>query len=163
MERTWPSDWEERKTGKDCPMCAEGRPEEGFDGSRVLASERCDAYLVRDEIARGYTVLVWRGRHVAEPTELTDEESVSFWFDTLVVCRALERHYRPAKLNLLMLGNSVPHLHTHIVPRYVHDPDPGRPLGFMGRDSEAPPFPRIPEEDYAQDVAVLKELLRQPD
>jgi len=27
-----------------------------------------------------------------------------------------------------MLGNLLPHLHTHIVPRYYGDPAPGRPL-----------------------------------
>lgn len=49
-------------------------------------------------------------------------------FDRAVraACRAVEGHYRPAKLNLLALDNAVPHLHAHIVPRYVTDDDPGR-------------------------------------
>lgn len=28
----------------------------------------------------------------------------------------------------MTFGNAVPHVHTHIVPRYPDDPAPGRPL-----------------------------------
>ena len=38
-----------------------------------------------------------------------------------------------------MLGNSVPHLHTHIVPRYADDPRPGWPFPFP--DPDPPPMP----------------------
>ncbi len=31
-------------------------------------------------------------------------------------------------MNYQILGNAVPHLHCHIVPRYFGDPAPGRPL-----------------------------------
>ncbi len=41
-----------------------------------------------------------------------------------------ERYLRPVKLNYLTLGNALPHLHTHIVPRYADDPVPGRPFPF---------------------------------
>ena len=55
-------------------MCEEGRPDETQFGSRILAGEVSDAYLQRRNVQRGYTVVVWRGRHVAEPTELSPEE-----------------------------------------------------------------------------------------
>ncbi len=76
----------------------------------------------------------------------------------LTVARAVEQHFDPAKLNYMMLGNAVPHLHTHIVPRYLNDPDPGRPPLFMWRD---PPdkMPRIPEAEYPSQVAALRRLL----
>jgi diadenosine tetraphosphate (Ap4A) HIT family hydrolase len=34
------------------------------------------------------------------------------------------------KLNFLTLGNSVPHLHTHVLPRYRNDPAPGGPIAW---------------------------------
>jgi hypothetical protein len=55
------------------------------------------------------------------------------------VATALERHYRPVKLNLQMLGNAVPHLHTHLLPRFAADPAPGRPLPFP--EGERPEVP----------------------
>jgi diadenosine tetraphosphate (Ap4A) HIT family hydrolase len=33
-----------------------------------------------------------------------------------------EEHLRPVKLNCDVLGNSLPHLHTHVIPRYAEDP-----------------------------------------
>jgi diadenosine tetraphosphate (Ap4A) HIT family hydrolase len=34
------------------------------------------------------------------------------------------------KVNYMLLGNSVPHLHTHVFPRYPDDPAPGGPLSW---------------------------------
>ena len=73
---------------------------------------------------------MWRGRHVAEPTELTDREAAAYGREVLLVGRALEAVLQPVKLNYDVLGNTVPHLHTHIVPRYADDPRPGWPYPF---------------------------------
>lgn len=89
----------------------------------------------------GYTVVIWRGRHVAEPTELSDGEAVGYWREVLRVGSALERHYRPVKLNYQILGNAVPHLHTHLVPRFAEDPAPD-----------------LPEEQLRRDVLALRSL-----
>jgi diadenosine tetraphosphate (Ap4A) HIT family hydrolase len=34
----------------------------------------------------------------------------------------------PAQINYLTYGNSVPHVHTYLLPRYLDDPCPGLPL-----------------------------------
>ena len=50
MKRTWDEDWDERKAGKGCPMCAEGRPDETYGNARVFTGRVSDAYLVRGDI-----------------------------------------------------------------------------------------------------------------
>lgn len=158
--RTWPDDWGARRAGAGCPMCADGSGEvNGLGDRRIFASASCDAYLRRTEIVPGYTVAVWRGRHVADPTELTDPEAAEFDRSMRAAARALERHYRPAKLNFLTLGNAVPHLHVHIVPRYLTDPDPGRPPRFMMVDPPPGDQLLIPEDVYLADVAALRRLV----
>lgn len=117
-------------------MCAEGRPDATPHGVRFFAGEVADAYLRRPSIQRGLSVVVWRGRHVAEPTELTDDEATAYWRELLTVGRAIEQVLRPVKLNYDTLGNSLPHLHTHVVPRYADDPRPGWPFPFP--DPEPP-------------------------
>jgi diadenosine tetraphosphate (Ap4A) HIT family hydrolase len=76
-----------------------------------------------------------------------------FASEVRLISLGIERAYRPAKLNYLTLGNSLPHLHTHIVPRYTDDPDPGRPPRFMMTDQQWPP---TPDDQYAREVIGLR-------
>ena len=131
MPRSWPDDFVERKGGKDCPFCAAGRVEEDRFGARIFAGRVSDAYLHRADVKRGYTIVVWRGRHVADPTELSDADASAYWREVLQVARAIEQRYQPLKMNFELLGNSVPHLHTHVVPRYEIDENAGGPPHFL--------------------------------
>ena len=124
----WPQSFYDLKRGEGCPMCAQGRPEETEYGARFFAGEVSDASLQRRTLQRGYTVVVWRGRHVAEPTELSSEEAAQYWLELLEAGRRIERCLQPVKLNYDILGNSLPHLHTHVMPRYANDPKPGWPF-----------------------------------
>jgi diadenosine tetraphosphate (Ap4A) HIT family hydrolase/predicted kinase len=159
IKREWPADWKERVRGKDCAMCADGRPEVAHGSSRIFAGRVSDAYLVRNDVGqRGYCVVVWRGRHVADPTELSPDEASAYFEEVLRVARAVERHVKPIKMNLEMLGNSLPHLHTHVIPRHPGDGEPGHPAHFMRADFQDDL--KIPEQAYARDLAALRELLR---
>jgi diadenosine tetraphosphate (Ap4A) HIT family hydrolase len=127
--RTWPGDWGERRAGVGCAKCAEGRPDEDQWGVRFFKGRWSDAYLQRQPPMAGTTVVVFRGsRHVADPGEFTDEELAGYWSDVRAIAGAIERVYDPCQLNYMTFGNAVPHVHTHIVPRYPDDPAPGRPL-----------------------------------
>lgn len=152
----WPGDWDGLVRGVGCGMCASGRPEQDEYGVRIRKGERTDAYLQRADVQRGYTLVIWRGRHVTEPTELNEWEAREYWEDVLTVARALITYYRPLKMNYETLGNSLPHLHTHLVPRFADDPAPGRPFPLGARGGSAVP---VPEERLAAEVAALRELL----
>jgi diadenosine tetraphosphate (Ap4A) HIT family hydrolase len=145
----WPQSFYELKHGEGCPMCEQGRPEATEYGARIFAGEVTDAYLQRRKVQRGYTVVVWRGRHVAEPTELSRDEAAQYWLEVLEVGRRIERHLEPVKLNYETLGNSMPHLHTHVMPRYALDPRPEWPFPHP---EEAPP---IDEAEFRADVELL--------
>jgi diadenosine tetraphosphate (Ap4A) HIT family hydrolase len=147
----WPARFYERKAGIGCPACEEGRPDENEHGVRFFAGDLTDAYLNRLGIQRGFTQVHFRARHVVEPTELTPEESLGFWNELLTVGRLLERVFEPVKLNYQLLGNSVPHLHAHVIPRYADDPRPEWPFPFPTPDP--PPFP---DEQLRADVELLK-------
>ena len=154
----WPANWADLIRGIGCGMCLSGtaRPDSDDHGVRVLAGRYTDAYLQRADVQRGYTVVVWRGRHVTEPTELDETEAAGYWAETLTVARALLQVYRPMKLNYETLGNSLPHLHTHLVPRFREDPAPGRPFPLA---PQVPGSARIPEERLLAEAAEMRSLL----
>ncbi len=140
-------------------MCAEGRPDDIRGALRIATSRLSDAYLVSNDVGQpGYSVVIWRGRHVSDPTELNKDEASAYFDEVLRVGRAIEKLFQPIKMNFEMLGNSLPHLHTHVVPRYLDDGEPGHPAHFMRADFKDEP--KLPEQTYARDAAALRELLR---
>jgi diadenosine tetraphosphate (Ap4A) HIT family hydrolase len=150
----WPEQFYAWRAGDGCPSCGDGRPDETPWGVRFFAGAVSDAYLVRADVQRGLSIVVWRGRHIVEPTELGDAEAAAYGREVLAVGRALQDAFAPVKLNYDVLGNSVPHLHTHIVPRYADDPRPGWPFPFP--DPEPGP---IAQERLERDVALLRGAL----
>ena len=150
----WPESFYEMRRGVNCFMCAEGRPEENPIGLRIFAGQVSDAYLRKVDIQRGLTIQIWRGPHVAEPTELDPADATAYWLEVLRVAAALETYLKPVKMNYNLLGNSGPHLHTHLVPRYADDPRPGWPFPFPEQEP-----PLRDEESYRSDVEALRALL----
>lgn len=72
--------------------------------------------------------MVWRGRRIADPSDLEPTEATAYWLEVLQVARIVSEVFEPCHLNYDLLGNLVPHVHTHIVPRYLDDPSPHTPL-----------------------------------
>jgi diadenosine tetraphosphate (Ap4A) HIT family hydrolase len=81
-----------------------GRPDANRYGVRIHAGRHTDAYLQRADVQPGYTLVIWRGRHVNEPTELDDAEASGYWAEVLTVARALISVYKPLKMNYETLG-----------------------------------------------------------
>ena len=152
----WPRNWPELIRGIGCEMCEAGRPAADRYGIRIFEGKYADAYLQRADVQRGYTLVIWRGRHVNEPTELDETEAAGYWAEVLAVARALISVYEPLKMNYETLGNSLPHLHTHLVPRYTDDPRPGQPFPLSAQAPEE----KIPDDRLLAEAAELRSLLR---
>ncbi len=81
----------------------------------------CAVVSAQDARYPGYLRVIWRA-HVAEMSDLSDEEAGHLWRVLMGVERALRQVMRPDKINLASFGNYVPHLHWHVIPRYRDDP-----------------------------------------
>ena len=130
---TWSERFFQLTRGEGCPMCAEDGPEDTGLGLRFLEGLVSNAYLQRVAVQPGYTVVVWTRPHIVEPMDLPPDQATSYWRDVMDAASLLRRHFQPIKMNFLTLGNELPHLHTHIIPRYDRDPSPGRPFPFPER------------------------------
>lgn len=102
-----------------CPLCAPtATPLWGDDRLRIISAGDADY--------PGFLRVVWQA-HVAEMTELAPDDRQHCLRMVLAVESVLRQLMRPDKINLASLGNQVPHLHWHVIPRFVDDahfPDP---------------------------------------
>ncbi len=122
-----PDQWEALVRGDGCPACAEvrsGATDEGYIVARLQISQ---LRLMHNQFVPGYSVLVCT-RHVPEPYHLATDEQALFFQDLMRAAQALDHVFAPIKMNINLLGNLVPHLHAHLVPRYYGDSAPGRPI-----------------------------------
>ena len=143
MKRTWPDDWDARKRGDSCPFCAD------VSGASFYSGRTSEALLEQKAIAKGHVAVVFRGRHVADFTELAAGELADYWMDVRQVARMIERVFSPCHVNYLLLGNIVPHLHVHVVPRYLDDAAPERPLPWD--------VSQVPADQFARQFAQLRD------
>jgi len=153
----WPEDFDALRRGEGCAMCAAEGAAETLHGVRVFEGQWCDANLSRYPMRTGYTVVIWKGRHVAEPGELSPEEAAGFWGEVARVADAVEAEYRPVKMNWLHLGNGVPHLHVHLVPRTRDDVRAGGPMedgAFQQAET-----PELARDELAHQAAALRARL----
>ena len=74
--------------------------------------------------------------HVKEMTDLPVADQASLMRVVLAAEAALREVMAPDKVNLASLGNVVPHLHWHVIPRYADDPHFPNPVwGEKKRDT----------------------------
>jgi diadenosine tetraphosphate (Ap4A) HIT family hydrolase len=153
--RGWPDDWNDRMAGKDCPLCAAlGNGDNDF-WVEVFIGQVAEVHLERRSRLPGYCIVVWRNGHIAEPTDLEGGQAAQYWVEVLAAGRAVRARFDPVKINYMTLGNTVPHLHTHVLPRYLDDPAPGGPIAWQDVFSPDP----VPDVDLHRQAADLRALL----
>ena len=102
-----------------CPFCS-------LSADRiVLGSEH--AVVIRDgfPISLGHTLIIAK-RHVASFFEVTEAERTDLMSLLAAARNDLEREFHPAGYNIgindgTAAGQTVPHLHIHLIPRYSGD------------------------------------------
>lgn len=79
--------------------------------------------------------------HVKEMTDLGEAERARLMGVVYEVERALRELLAPDKINLASLGNLVPHLHWHLIPRFADDPHFPNPVWGARRREGARALP----------------------
>ena len=103
-----------------CPLC------EPVSENVLWNDARCRVILVDDADYAGFCRVIWHA-HVKEMTDLDAADRAHLFNVVMTVELQLRELMQPAKINLASLGNQVPHLHWHVIPRFVDDahfPDP---------------------------------------
>lgn len=106
---------------KDCLIC-ERISLIQVDKNPYFVIELETGYVVLGDhqLFKGYTLFLAK-QHKRELHELGTKHRSEFLREMSVVAEAVFRTFKPKKLNYELLGNSEPHLHWHIIPRYRKD------------------------------------------
>ena len=115
-------EWERLCNAASCPVCLRGRPTDAvaeLETSFLIASE--------DGPMKGYCFLLYK-RHAIELYELSAEEATAFMRDVQRAAKAVHEITGAVKLNYEIHGNTIPHLHLHLFPRYIGDQFENQPI-----------------------------------
>jgi diadenosine tetraphosphate (Ap4A) HIT family hydrolase len=116
------------RQGETCALCAiHVRMDAGDDPWAVARLSTGYVALNADQFYEGYTFFSCRDC-VVELDDLEGDRRARFLHEMSEVAAAVRRAFRPRKMNYEALGNFVPHLHWHLVPRHADDPRPHGPI-----------------------------------
>ena len=102
----------------NCTLCKDDiKPEEG---QLIWRGDDCRIILVNDLDLPGFCRVIWN-RHVPEMTDLTGGEREHLMTLVFAVEKAMRHVMHPDKINVASLGNMVPHIHWHVIPRFKDD------------------------------------------
>ena len=107
------------------------------DTVEVTRLPLCRVLLMKDR-RFPWLILVPERDEVREIHELTAADRAALIEEVARASGALQRVFRPDKLNVGALGNVVPQLHVHVVARFATDPAWPGPVWGSG---DAVPYP----------------------
>jgi len=151
------TDWDRLAAGQEC----------AFDAPRAAHTPNWDAvatltastlYLPHNQTYRGHGVLVFDPRHATRLDQLTAAEWGAYAADLQRTVRAIVSVCGADHVNVESLGNVMPHLHWHVIPRYKTDARWGAPI--WAADLAAQPDIRLPADDRAGLLQALRDALR---
>ena len=111
------------------------------------------AYLHEDQFFPGWTVVVFK-RHATELFHLAPTERIQMMEEVSRFAKALAETFDAQKMNDSLLGNEMPHIHWHLIPRLSSDPAPLEPVWRVPHDRVT-----LSEEDIQSTIAQMKKRL----
>lgn len=116
----------------DCEFC------NGHGGTVLWRDSACRVVLANEPDYPGFCRVIWED-HVKEMTDLDAADRAHLMQVVFGVEQVLRELLAPDKINLASIGNFVPHLHWHVIPRYRNDPHfPQTVWAARQRDGSAP-------------------------
>ena len=133
-----------------CPMC---RRWDSDAELRIAELDHSYVILNRDQFFPGYTLLFSK-THVTELFHLDRRVRGELMEEVSRTAKALFDVFRPDKINYELLGNMVPHMHWHLVPRFASEKFWPRPIWAEPHDELF-----LKPAEYRRLIAQIQEAL----
>jgi len=137
-----------------CPLC------DTLGGTLLWQDSFCRVVLADEPDYPGFLRVILNA-HVKEMSDLSVSDQEKLMRAVFATEAALREVMQPDKINLASLGNVVPHLHWHVIPRFVDDPHFPNPVwGARLRDTPHATSPNLLERLTA---TLSQQLARVPE
>jgi diadenosine tetraphosphate (Ap4A) HIT family hydrolase len=118
----------------------------GLEGDTLLVGElQLSHVLLMNDARYPWAILVPRRPAIREMIDLDLRDRAMLYREIDAVSEAMQRLFKPLKLNVAALGNVVPQLHVHVIARFEGDAAWPKPVWGIGE--------RVP---YASDAAAAR-------
>ena len=136
---------------KDCMYCMEDERRDNLmiEIGKLSVST---VFLFKEQTYRGRCNVVYND-HVKELFQLDEDELNAYMKDVKKVAEAIEKAFQPNKINYGAYGDTLHHLHMHLVPKYEGKENWGSTFEMN------PGKTYLTEEEYQETIEKIKENL----
>ncbi|UYO98266.1 HIT family protein [Microbacterium sp. M28] len=117
-------EWTQLHAADGCGMCGDAHLESNPHSILIASTETTHLRLARNQAHPGYCLVILR-EHVTDLSLLEPTQLAAFWRDVQRAGRAIGAALDPRKIDYLVMGHRMPHLHCHLLPQHSSD-DPTR-------------------------------------
>ncbi|MBP5454437.1 MAG: HIT family protein [Lachnospiraceae bacterium] len=135
----------------NCAYCAEGELLDAF-GIKIGELPMSKVILFKEQSHKGRIIVACK-RHVDDISDLTVEERHQFMDDVSHVAEIIKELFKPDKVNFGAYGDTMHHLHFHLVPKYKDG------FEWGGVFQMNPGAVKLTEEEYKELVEMVKAKL----
>ena len=136
---------------KDCMYCMEDERRDNLmiEIGKLSVST---VFLFKEQTYKGRCNVVYKD-HVKELFQLDEDELNAYMKDVKKVAEAIEKAFQPNKINYGAYGDTLHHLHMHLVPKYEGKENWGSTFEMN------PGKTYLTEEEYQETIEKIKENL----
>ena len=136
---------------KDCMYCMEDERRDNLmiEIGKLSVST---VFLFKEQTYKGRCNVVYKD-HVKELFQLDEDELNAYMKDVKKVAEAIEKAFQPNKINYGAYGDTLHHLHMHLVPKYEGKENWGSTFEMN------PGKTYLTEEEYQETIEKIKKNL----
>lgn len=133
---------------KDCMYCMEDERRDNLmiEIGKLSVST---VFLFKEQTYRGRCNVVYKD-HVKELFDLNEQDLAAFMNDVKKVAAAIDKAFQPNKINYGAYGDTLHHLHMHVVPKYEGKENWGSTFEMN------PGKTYLSDEEYAEMIEKIK-------
>ena len=136
---------------RNCSYCSEGELLDAF-GIKIGELSMSKVILFREQSHRGRIIVACK-KHVDDITMLSAEERVQYMEDVNHVAEILHELFHPDKINFGAYGDTMHHLHFHLVPKYRDE------FEWGGVFAMNPNQVKLSSEEYDEIISMIRDRL----